>query len=185
MSVLRMGTRFGTSSGRNPKGSAQGVVVPCPKCHEQIRITGMMNDEPIRCPKCAYPLIRRADLLLVVHACREIDSADQAENAVRILIWLSDFIPEAGTALGELANRYTVPVSDRERWNKLIGAYTGGDRNAQEWLTRMCQSNPKTYLVDSCKNCGAPKYFVSNQRRQTMCGYCQCTDGGGADSAKK
>ena len=185
MSVLRIGNKFKTAPGRSTKSSSQGVAIPCPKCQESIRISGALGDEPVRCPRCAYPMIRRADLLLIVSACRNIAGGDQAESAVRILNWLADFHPEAGTALGDLANRYTIPVSDRERWNKMTGAYAGGDRGAQEWLMRMCQSNPKTYQADSCKNCGAPKYYITGQRQQTRCCYCQSTDGGDTDNARK
>ena len=185
MSVLRTGNRGNPQKSSRWQGLSRGVAVPCPKCRETIWITGAMGDEPVRCGKCAYPMIRRADLLLIVSACRKIGSADQAESAVRILNWLTDLIPEAGNALGELANRYTVPISDRERWNKLIGAYAGGDRSAQEWLEKMCQSNPKTYQNDACRNCGAPKYYISGQRRQTSCVYCQTTDGGETEDARK
>ncbi len=176
MSVLRMGDSFGRFPGRDAGGMLHAVAVPCPKCQETIRVTGILRDEPIRCGKCAYPLIRRADLLRVIGACRKIANADQVGTAVRILNWLADTVPEAGTALGELANRYTVPVGDRERWNRLIAAYSGGDGNAREWLTRMCQSNPETYKTGPCKNCGAPKYYISGQRSKTLCIYCQSTD---------
>ncbi len=172
MSVLRMGNRLGSVV----RGDKSGITVKCPKCQENIKISGFKNDEPIRCPKCAYPMIRRADLLLIVAACRKIAHADQVGSAVRILGRLSDFVPEAGTALGDLANKYTLPLSDQERWNKLISAYHGGDESAQEVLNRMCKSNPETYVHASCKNCGAPKYYVRHQKGKNLCSFCQCAN---------
>ena len=152
-----------------------GITVTCPKCQESIVIRGFSGDEPVRCGKCAYPMICREDLLLIVDACRKIDNADYVESAVKILRRLSDIIPEAGTALGALASMYTLPVSDNERWNRLISAYAGGDENAQEWLRRLCQSNPGVYGCRPCRICGAPRYYIKSQKDKTSCSYCQST----------
>ena len=176
MSVLRMGNRQGVARGRELGGASHGITVKCPKCQTAITVTGFKNDQPIRCANCAYPMVRRADLLRIIAACKKIGNADQVGSAVRVLGWLADYVPEAGTALGELASQYTLPLSDRERWNKLISAYAGGDEAAREWLNRMCRSNPDTYRHETCKSCGAPKYFVKQQKGSILCTYCQSAD---------
>jgi len=172
MSVLRRG-----NIGNAPAASGVGrITMKCPKCQENIGITEFRGNQPLRCAKCAYPLICRSDLLQIVTACRNLKNANQAANAVRVLGRLADYLPEAGTALGVLANQYTLPISDMERWNKLNSAYASGDENAREWLNRMCQSNPGIYMQGFCGNCGAPKYYIREQAGKSLCGYCQSTD---------
>lgn len=173
MSVLRRGS----IATRSADGAAVcGVTVQCPKCQERIIIAESRGNKPIRCAKCAYPLIRRSDLLLIAAACKKPASEAQAGRAVRILGWLADILPEAGTALGALANEHTLPISDMDRWNRLNSAYATGDENAREWLNRMCQSNPGIYKQGFCGNCGAPKYYVKNQTGKALCTYCQSAD---------
>ena len=176
MSVLLTDNRNGRAPGIDRNGVGKGIIIHCPKCQAKLSITGFRNDEPLRCITCAYPLITRTDLLQVVAACKKLSSADQVSSAVRILEKLADFIPEAGTALGVLANQYTLPVGDLVRWNKLISAYATGDENAHEWLNRMCQSNPEIYGKKICKNCGAQKYFIRGKASKTICNYCQSVD---------
>ena len=158
------------------RGKKQGVTVRCPNCQEKIVLTELQNDAPVRCPKCYYPMICRADLVRIVDACREINSADQADSASGILERLSDIIPEAGTALGELAKNYTLRGGDKERWNKLIGAYSGGDERAKDLLDKMCQANPQIYGKRICRSCGALKYYSKSQTTMTRCIYCLSSD---------
>lgn len=173
MGVLRKGSKQGTIK---PTGGE--IIVKCPKCQEEIHITGPNdNNEPIRCGNCAYPMIRRSDLLRIVEACRKKPAdAAQALVAFKILIRMADYVPEAGTALGVLANHYTLSMTDWERWNRLVAAYAGGDENAREWLNRMCQSNPGTYKQENCSQCGAPKYYTKDQQGTTRCIFCHSTD---------
>jgi len=163
--------------GRRPRpGAAQGgaaIIVKCPKCREDIRVTGFPNDEAVRCGRCAYPLVCRSDLLAIVEACGSASGAEQLVCAVRVLTWLTDHVPEAASALGSLAARHTLPMSDRDRWSCLAAAWARGDRQAQEWLDKMCQSNPETYKRVPCKSCGAPRYFIGRRQDSAPCVYCQ------------
>lgn len=173
MSILR---KRSIGSLSTAAGIGSYIAVKCPKCRENIGIPEYKGNNPIRCAKCAYPLIRHSDLLLIVATCKKLSNANQVGSAVRILGQLADHIPEAGTALGVLANHYTLPISDMERWNRLSSAYAGGDENAREWLNRMCQSNPGTYKQGFCGHCGAPKYYIKHQAGKATCIYCQSTD---------
>ena len=178
MGVLRVGKTDGFTQGQGAgrNGAMSGITVKCPKCQAPVVIAGFRNDEPVRCSKCAYPMVSRADLMQIVAACKKPNSADQVNAAVIILERLADFIPEAGTALGELSSQYTLPISDWERWNKLYSAYSGGDERAREWLDRMCQSNPGVYGQKTCSRCGAQKYYIKRQGSGSVCIYCQCAD---------
>lgn len=179
MSILR---RTGGSNGISQltKGpdKTDGIPVKCPKCQAGIIITSLHGDSPVRCHRCNYPMIRRSDLFLIIAACRKLKNASQARYAVAILRRLSEFMPEAGTALGMLPSQTTIPLplSEQERWNALISAYSAGDERAREGLHLMCQSNPEVYRRKPCGNCGAPKYFEEYMRGKTVCTYCQCTD---------
>ncbi len=169
MSVLRDKSRAGLT---RPSSKNRAITIKCPKCQENISIIGFESNEAIRCARCAYPLILQDDLLQIVNACRELTSADQISSAVAILDKLTDLLPEAGTALGYLAKKYTLPLNDQERWKKLIGAYAGGDASAQEYLDEMCRSNPENYKRSNCRNCGARKYYDKYQRGNASCIYC-------------
>ena len=173
MSVIRRGPQVSSLPG---KGGSTGIPVKCPKCQETIEITEFKGNKPIRCPRCSYPMIRRTDLLLIAAACKKLKNANQTRSAVGILKRMSEYLPEAGEALGALANQYTLPISDIERWNWLNGAYAAGDENAREWLDRMCQSNPGSYRQSFCEKCGAPKYYARQQAGSSLCKYCQSAD---------
>ena len=167
MGILRSGM---------PGSAAQnGISVKCPKCQTAILITAMGPGAPVRCPQCSYPMIRQTDLLAVVAACTAVGD-HQVDSAVRILRFLSDTLPEAGTALGKLASRYTLPLNESERWNRMVNAYARGDRNAQEWLNLMCKASPGKYERRVCKNCSAPVFIDKGHHGKMLCVYCQCAD---------
>ena len=178
MGVLRMGGVGGIAQGQGSIRDSvmSGISVRCPKCQAAVVIAGIRNNEPVRCAKCAYPMITRADLLRIIDACRKPNSVDQVSTAVRILEILADYIPEAGTALGALASQHTLPISEQERWSKLLSAYSSGDENAREWLTRMCQSNPELYGQKTCSHCGAQEYYIKRPGGRAVCIYCQSVD---------
>lgn len=176
MSVIR-NKNISLSNGKGLQlHNPDGITVKCPKCQSAIVINRIHSDVPVRCSKCNYPMICRSDLMQIVSACKKLTSSDQIASAARILQQLSETLPEAGTALGVLANQQTLPISDRERWSCLLAAYAAGDDDAREWLGLMCQSNPKMYERISCKNCGAPKYVEKSQRKSSVCVFCQLTD---------
>lgn len=172
MGVIRDGGVI-TSHNNAVRAKESGIIVKCPKCQGDISVTGFRNDEPVRCPKCAYPLVTRADMLQIIAACAKPDNAGQVGSAVGILKRLADFVPEAGTALGSLAGKYTLPISEQERWEKLVDAYAAGDENAKEGLNRMCQSNPEMYGHKLCSHCGAHKYFIKRKNGEPVCVYCR------------
>lgn len=157
------------------KGSGK-IAVRCPKCRETIGVTEIKGNRPIRCAKCSYPLIRRSDLMLIVAACKKPDNSNQVSTAMRILQQLAEILPEAGTALGEMADTHTLPISDTERWNMLNESYAQGDENARELLNRMCKANPGIYGQRICKGCGATQYFIKGKTENALCSYCQSTD---------
>ena len=176
--------KFGTPKGRGNVmakpgtgiGKNAGVPFRCPKCTELINITDINGDAPVRCEKCNYPMIRRSDLLVIVAACKNIKNASQTKSATDILRKLSDHLPEAGTALGTLASKFTLPMSEDERWSILLSAYAGGDEHAKEWLHLMCKSNPGNYAETRCKNCGAIKYISKYHAGKMACIFCHNTD---------
>lgn len=177
MSVLVSRIKPGQKSSADPGlHGGSWITVKCPKCQADIRLSGFKGDAPIRCGKCAYPMIRRSDLLQIVAACRNVSTNDQIGSAVGILKQLTKDIPEAGTALGALARKHTVPFSDQQRWELLIAACAGGDENAREWLDKMCESRPDAYKCGHCANCGAPKYYLRGKKGETQCNYCQSMD---------
>lgn len=176
MSVFRPSsglTRTYINDGKNK--FPNGISVKCPKCQSNIVITESSGNAPIRCEKCNYPMIRRSDLLLLIDACKNMEATPDG-GAVSVLLRLSEYIPEAGTALGLLANRLTLPLSTEQRWNKLLSAYAGGDEKAQEGLSLMCASHPERYEHRYCKNCGASKYIEKLHSGKTVCIYCQSSD---------
>ena len=134
-------------------------------------ITEMSRKSPVRCTKCNYPMIRRADLKAIVSAC-ESAKPNQLNSTVSVLRFLSNYIPEAGSALGTLSSHYTLPLSERERWNKMMNAYASGDVKAQECLDLMCRANPSVFERRVCKNCGAPVYIDKSHQGKTLCVFC-------------
>lgn len=177
MSVWRTGGVFknGPDAAKD-QWTGNGIAVKCPKCQADITIAAINGETPVRCPKCNYPMIRRADLLSIIAACKKQSNAKQLECVVGLLRRLSDYLPEAGTALGMLATQHPLPISEEEKWDRLISAYAGGDVQAQEWLNLMCHSHPGLYEQRPCGNCGAPKYFEKRNQSSTLCIYCQSTD---------
>lgn len=171
MGILRNGP--GGSGGEKKGAWGGGIAVQCPKCRAAVWLTSVNGHEPARCGKCRYPLILREDLLAVVKACRKLTNPNQAESAVRILRGMLEYLPEAGTALGELAGKQAIPMSEQDRWDSLAAAYARGDENAREWLDLMCRTNPDRYGQCLCGNCGAPKYVLKNSRTATPCVYCR------------
>lgn len=147
----------------------------CPKCQMDISITQIQGTAPIRCEHCSYPFIRRSDLQRIVTACGQIN-ASQVQTAVSVLRQLCGVFPEAGTALGALAGRFTLPLSDDDRWSYLLGAFSAGDLNAQEYLNLMCKSAPDRYSQSPCSHCGAPVYRARNNPNTYPCHYCRGTE---------
>lgn len=174
MSVLR-GEGHGGLRGLRGKLSG-GITVKCPKCQTSITVTAMTGDVPVRCGKCNYPLVLRSDLMQLIAACKTLKSNSQVGSAESILRSLSDYIPEAGTALGSLANQHPLAISEKERWDRLVSAFSMGDAEAQEWLNLMCRSHPDLYERRQCKSCGAPKYVEKHHPDKTLCIYCQSAD---------
>lgn len=179
MSILR-NTGNSNSFRRSPARpeANDGISVKCPRCQSVILCSGLHGDEPVRCSKCNYPLVCRSDLLLLINACKRIKNAHQVNCAVSVLLRLSEFMPEAATALGMLPtlSTFTIPLSERDRWNMLSGAYIAGDDSAQEGLQLMRHSNPGLYAYRNCSNCGAPKYYERHSRVKTLCPYCMNAD---------
>ena len=179
MSVFRnapVGGGKPANAARTGKPGGGSITVKCPKCQTNIVIAKLNGHEAIRCHKCNYPMIRQDDLLSIVTACRKLTNPNQADNAARILRFMVEYMPEAGTALGELAGKYTLPLSESDKWSALTTAYAGGDESAREWLNLMCQTSPDKYQQCLCKNCGAPKYVLKNTQIKSPCVYCQQTD---------
>lgn len=177
MSVLNPRIPFGGKSADKLSGKhTSGISVSCPKCQANILFKDLRGNQPIRCDKCNYPMIRRSDLLPVVNACKKASTAEQMRCASDLLQRYSEFMPEAGTALGMLANLQKVNIGDAERWSKLINAYAGGDTSAREFLNLMCASTPEYYEQEFCRSCGAPKYRDKRQKLAGACIYCQTTD---------
>ena len=174
MSVIRNGTTVPGKNGPRPKGG--GISVRCPKCQGSIMVSAIDGREAIRCGKCRYPMIRGEDLRAVIAACRKATGPGQANSAAGILESIMEYMPEAGTALGELAAKYTLPMSENDRWNALTAAYAGGDENAREWLNLMCRTSPDRYQQCLCKSCGAPRYMLKNARSGSPCIYCRQAD---------
>lgn len=172
MGILRNSqTETAGKKGFHPGGGS--IEVRCPKCQAIIYIAGVDGHEPVRCRKCRYPLIRNGDLRVIVDACRNISKPNQAETAVRVLRNMLEYMPEAGTALGELAGRQSLPMSERDKWDCLTAAYARGDENAREWLDQMCRTSPDQYRQSLCGNCGAPKYVLKGARAESPCVYCR------------
>lgn len=176
MSILRRGIIMPNSGAG--KDSADGISVKCPKCQAVIMVTGMRGEAPVRCSKCNYPMILRSDLSLLIAACQNVKTAAQANSAVSILRRLSEFMPEAGAALGLLPSQVEIalPLSEKERWNTLVNAYCAGNERAREGLQVMIKSSPELYGQRTCKNCGAPKYYERHVTGRTVCAYCQNAD---------
>ena len=173
MSVLRGGHKQSGKTSVRSSFSGSGITVKCPKCDANIVIVNMNSQEAVRCSKCHYPMIRQADLLSIVEACRKLSNPNQVDCAVSILRCMADYLPEAGTALGALANQYPLPMSESERWEKLSAAYAAGIDDAREWLVLMCQTNSEAYEQRSCKNCGAVKYAKNHHTEKNLCVFCQ------------
>ena len=156
--------------------ATSGVTVKCPKCQGNIMISGMNGREPVRCAKCHYPMIRGSDLQAIVAACRKLANPNQVDSAIGILKHMAEYMPEAGTAIGELAGRYPLPISEAEKWSLLNSAYAGGDENARQWLNLMCQTSPDKYQQRVCPHCGAPKYTDRQNPAHSLCVFCQQAD---------
>ena len=156
--------------------AAGGVTVKCPKCQGNIVISRMNGREPVRCAKCHYSMVRGTDLQAIVAACRKLASQNQVDSAVGILKHMIEYLPEAGTAVGVLASKYPLPISEAEKWGLLNSAYAGGDENAREWLNLMCQTSPDKYQQSVCKHCGAVKYIDRQHPAQSLCVFCQRAD---------
>ena len=147
------------------------ISVKCTKCQAYIPIKGISNNMPVRCPECNYPMICYSDMLSIVSACKNAKES-QLSSAVGILRFLADILPEAGTALGYLAKKYTVTMQEHERWIVLQFAYASGDDKAKEWLDLMCRSNPASYGKQYCPYCGAPIYMNLRSEEKKVCVYC-------------
>ena len=176
MGVLRNNTVDSGGKKSVQRKTGGGITVKCPKCQTVIMVSKMNAHEPVRCGKCNYPMIRNEDLLAIISACRRLNNSNQVESAVQILRFMVEYMPEAGTALGDLASKYTMPMSENDKWSCLNAAYAGGDESAREWLNIMCQTSPDKYQQCLCKNCGAPKYVQKNTQIKSPCVYCQRTD---------
>lgn len=162
---------------RQPRGQgANGIQVKCPRCHAPILITAVHRQSPIRCTKCSYPLLLQSDFRSVIAACLKIRDAAQVKCAFAVLSVLAESTPEAGTALGKLANQYTLSISEKERWGTLLAAYHSGDLTAREWLDQLCRSYPQLYGREYCSQCGAPRYIEKNYAGKALCPYCKHMD---------
>ncbi len=175
MSVLRNNHPASVKHSVWQEGLDGSVTVKCPKCASGIPVTQPDRNSPIRCPNCNYPLILRQDMMLIINACLN-SSPNQTGAVMQILRHLSESVPEAGTALGMLANRRSLSLTEKERWEKLISAYLHGDDGACEWLDMICQANPGAYEKRCCKNCGAPLYIEKRHRGKTPCIFCENED---------
>jgi len=175
MSILRGVMKPGKVVG---KDSSDGIAVKCPKCQAPIMVTSMRSEAAVRCARCNYPMILRSDLSLLIAACQDVKTSAQASSAVSILRRLSEFMPEAGAALGLLPSQVEIalPLSEKERWNTLVNAYCAGEERAREGLQVMIKSSPELYGQRTCKNCGAPKYYERHFTGRTVCAYCQNAD---------
>ncbi len=160
---------IGKDGGRGLPGG--GIVVKCPRCDASIIIGNMNSAEAVRCSRCHYPMICKADLHAIVRACQN-SNPNQVSCAVNILCCMADYFPEAGTALGALAKKYPLPMDENERWEKLLAAYAAGDEGAREWLILMCQANSEAYRQCTCKNCGAIYFFRTHQAGRSSCAFC-------------
>ena len=177
MSIFRTNHSIGMGTGRGVlKPGCAGLTVKCPKCHASIPVLHLIAHEPLRCARCHYPMIRNTDLRFIVDACRKLSNANQVDTAVSILRSMVEYYPEAGTALGELASQYPLPMSENEKWTCLNIAYNSGDEHAGEWLNLMCQTSPEKYMQCQCKSCGAPKYIARQNQNRSVCRFCQSTD---------
>lgn len=156
------------------ENSHPSISVKCSRCQAHIQIKGISSNMPVRCSECNYPMICYSDMLAIVEACRNAKES-QLSSAVLILRFLSGVLPEAGTALGYLAKKYTLQMSERERWIILQTAYAAGDEKAMEWLDLMCKSNPISYAKHNCPYCGAPIYMDLSHQEKKICVYCQST----------
>ena len=175
MGVLR-NSLPGMQGKNGEKRRGGGITVKCPKCQANIAIPGLNGREPVRCAKCHYPMILTEDMKAIVNACRELKNSNQVDCAVGILCKMVEYMPQAGTAIGALANKYPLPISENEKWAILNSAYAGGDGNAQEWLNLMCQTSPDRYQRCICKHCGAIKYIDRQDRIRNVCVFCRKAD---------
>ena len=148
------------------------ISVKCSRCQTHILIKGIGSNMPVRCPECNYPMICYSDMLSIVEVCKNAKES-QLSSSVAILHFLSGILPEAGTALGYLAKKYTLQMSERERWTILQYAYAAGDDKAREWLDLMCKSNPTTFEKKICPYCGATVYSDLSYQEKKICVYCK------------
>ena len=155
--------------------AAGAVSVRCSRCRSNIAVSSVSASSPVRCGRCGYPMVLRSDLLALVEACAGAKSS-QAGTALSILQFLADDLPEAGAALGVLTSRYTLPLSERVRWSRLMAAYAAGDRSAQQGLDLMCKSTPDVFTRRTCPECGAPAYTDRLHQGKTLCVYCHSAD---------
>ena len=176
MGVLRNNVSGSADKGVVRQHGAGGVTVKCPKCQGNIVIPRMNGREPVRCGKCHYAMVRGTDLQAIVTACRKLTNPNQIDSAVSILKHMIDYMPEAGTAIGILASKYPLPISEGEKWTLLNKAYEGGDENAREWLNLMCQTSPDKYQQRICRHCGAVKYIDRQNPAHSLCVFCRRTD---------
>lgn len=176
MSILKPHIFSSAGKSDTQNKHVSGIPVTCPKCQANILIKGLQGNTPVRCSKCNYPMICRSDLLPIIAACKKATTAEQTHCANDLLQRFSEFMPEAGTAIGMLANHQKIHIGDTERWAKLINAYAGGDNNAREFLNLMCASTPEYYEQEYCRSCGAPKYRDKRLKVSSACIYCQTTD---------
>ena len=152
-----------------------GVSVKCSRCRTNITVTSVGPGSPVRCGRCGYPMVLRSDLLALAEACAAAKNS-QITCAYSILQFLADDLPEAGAALGALASRYTLPLSERVRWSRLVNAYAAGNRSAKEWLSLMCKSSPDVFEERPCPNCSAPMFTDRLHQGRTLCVYCHSAD---------
>ena len=151
----------------------KGVSVKCPKCHDFVIITAMAHGSPVRCRKCNYPMVSEEDFQRIVNACLSLKNQDQVNSAANILRNLADYYPPAGAALGRLASRYSISLSEDLRWDVLLRAYQAGETSAKEWLGQMCRTNPTLYRSETSSFCGAEKYIRMPHPDKVYCSFCQ------------
>ena len=152
-----------------------GISVKCSKCQMTFTVSSISATSPARCEKCGYPMILRSDLIAIADACAAAKN-NQIDSALSILQFLIEDLPEVGTAIGNLSSRYTLPLSERARWNMLMKAYKSGNSNAQEWLNLMCKASPDIFEQRTCSNCSSPVFIDKQHQGKTFCLYCQCAD---------
>ncbi len=176
MGILRNGSFMdGKTTGRSGY-SGNGISVKCPKCGARIVITSM-GKEAVRCNRCYYPMICKGDLLSIMEACRNPGDPSQVECAANILRSMTDYYPEAGSALGTLVMSRPLPLDSNECWDKLSSAYAAGSKDAREGLILMCETHSEAYMQCICRNCGASKFIRKKQGGTSPCVFCQSEEG--------